>query len=72
VSVQKGLARFDGLELRKSQEVRLQQMVARARFLPDAVVIPVQATAEVSVTQALLRLLEVIVPAEAAPVPSTG
>jgi hypothetical protein len=35
-------------------------------------VIPVQATAEVSVTQALLRLLEVIVPAEAAPVPSTG
>ena len=72
VSVQKGQARFDGLELRKSQEVRLQQMVARARFLPDAVVIPVQATAEVSVTQALLRLLEVIVPAEAAPVPSTG
>jgi transcription-repair coupling factor (superfamily II helicase) len=72
VSVQKGQARFDGLELRKSQEVRLQQMVARARFLPDAVVIPVQPTADVSVTQALLRLLEVIVPAEAAPVPSTG
>ena len=72
VSVQKGHARFDGLELRKSQEVRLQQMVARARFLPGAVVIPVQATADVSVTQALLRLLEVIVPAEAAPVPSTG
>jgi transcription-repair coupling factor (superfamily II helicase) len=72
VSVQKGQARFDGLELRKSQEVRLQHMVARARFLPDAVVIPVQPTADVSVTQALLRLLEVIVPAEAAPVPSTG
>ena len=31
VSVQKGQARFDGWQLRKSQEVRLQRMVARAQ-----------------------------------------
>jgi transcription-repair coupling factor (superfamily II helicase) len=72
VSVQKGHARFDGLQLRKSQEVRLQRMVARAQILPDAVVVPVQASSGTSVTQALLKLLEVIVPAEAAPVPSPG
>jgi transcription-repair coupling factor (superfamily II helicase) len=72
VSVQKGHARFDGLQLRKSQEVRLQRMVARAQILPDAVVVPVQASGGMSVTQALLKLLEVIVPAEAAPVPSLG
>jgi transcription-repair coupling factor (superfamily II helicase) len=72
VAVQKGHARFDGLQLRKSQEVRLQRMVARAQILPDAVVVPVQASNDTSVTQALLKLLEVIVPAEAAPVPSPG
>jgi transcription-repair coupling factor (superfamily II helicase) len=72
VSVQKGKARLDGLHLLKSQEVRLQRAVARAQILPDAVVIPVQAAAGLSVTQALLKLLEVIVPAEAAPVRSSG
>jgi transcription-repair coupling factor (superfamily II helicase) len=72
VSVQKGRARLDGLQLRKSQEARLQRTVARAQILPDAVIVPVQAAAGLSVTQALLSLLEVIVPAEAAPVPSSG
>jgi hypothetical protein len=52
--------------------VRLQRAVARAQILPDAVVIPVHAAAGLSVTQALLKLLEVIVPAEPAPVRSSG
>jgi transcription-repair coupling factor (superfamily II helicase) len=64
VSVQKGNARLDGLHLLKSQEVRLQRMVARARVLPDAVVIPVTATGEVSIAQALLRLLDAIAPVD--------
>ena len=84
VSVQKGHARLDGWQLRKSQEVRLQRMVARAQVLPDAVVVPVTATGEVSITQALLRLLDTITPAgiaerrdrpcraDAAQVPSAG
>jgi transcription-repair coupling factor (superfamily II helicase) len=72
VSVQKGKARLDGLHLLKSQEVRLQRAVGRAQILPDAVVIPVHGAAGLSVTQALLKLLEVIVPAEAAPVRSSG
>jgi transcription-repair coupling factor (superfamily II helicase) len=66
VSVQKGNARLDGLHLLKSQEVRLQRMVARARVLPDAVVIPVTATGDVSIAQALLRLLDTIAPPEKA------
>ena len=36
VSVQKGLARFEGLELRKSQEARLKRIAPRATVLPDA------------------------------------
>jgi transcription-repair coupling factor (superfamily II helicase) len=63
VSVQKGLARLDGWQLLKSQEVRLQRMVARARVLPDAVVVPVTATGELSITQVLLRLIDTISPA---------
>ncbi|HEX5614000.1 MAG TPA: transcription-repair coupling factor [Acidimicrobiia bacterium] len=40
VSVQKQLVRFEGLELRKSQEVRLQQVAPRATVTADAVVVP--------------------------------
>ena len=76
VSVQKGHARLDGWELRKSQEVRLKRLVARAQVLPDAVVVPVQAAPELSITQALLRLLDEIAPPgrkrRPAPVPSAG
>ena len=82
VSVQKGHARLDGWHLLKSQEVRLQRMVARARVLPDAVVVPVTASGEVSIAQALLRLLDAITPpdadgaqtvhAQTAQVPSAG
>jgi transcription-repair coupling factor (superfamily II helicase) len=64
IAVQKGLARLDGLHLRKSQEVRLQRMVARAQILPDAVVVPAQPSPDVTITQALLRLLDTIAPAE--------
>jgi transcription-repair coupling factor (superfamily II helicase) len=72
VAVQKGVVRLDGLQLRKSQEARLQRIVARAQFLPDAVVLPMVARADASITQALLTLLGEIAPAEAAPIPSAG
>ena len=63
VSVQKGRARFDGLELRKSQEVRLQRLSPRVQVLADAVVVPVDRDrATCSLAQALLRLLAVIAP----------
>jgi transcription-repair coupling factor (superfamily II helicase) len=64
VSVQKGRARLDGWHLRKSQEVRLQRMVAGAQVLPDAVVVPIAASGEMSVAQALLLLLDTISPPE--------
>jgi transcription-repair coupling factor (superfamily II helicase) len=82
VSVQKGHARLDGWHLLKSQEARLQRMVARARVLPDAVVVPIAASGELSIAQALLRLLDTIAPTgtegvqtgipETAQVPSAG
>jgi transcription-repair coupling factor (superfamily II helicase) len=72
VSVQKGRARLDGWELRKSQEARLKQLSDKAQVLPDAVVVPVAATADVSLPQALLKLLSLIAPAESASVRSTG
>ncbi len=80
VAVQKGRARLDGWHLLKSQEVRLQRMIAGTQVLPDAVVVPVTASGDVSIAQALLRLLDAIsppaaedaqtVPAEAAQVTS--
>ena len=57
VSVQKGRARLDGWELRKSQEARLKRLSDRSQVLGDAVIVPVTATADVSLPQALLRLL---------------
>jgi transcription-repair coupling factor (superfamily II helicase) len=75
ISVQKGFARIDGWELRKSQEVRMKRMIARAQVLPGAVVVPAQASSQLTITQALLRLFDEISPAETespqeAPVPS--
>jgi transcription-repair coupling factor (superfamily II helicase) len=72
VSVQKGRARLDGWQLRKSQEVRLQRLSPRSQVLPDAVIVPIAATADVSLPQALLSLLLALTPAEAAPIRSTG
>ena len=69
VSVQKGRARLDGWELRKSQEARLQRLSSRSQVLPDAVIVPISATADVSLPQALLRLLSEI--AQASPIRST-
>src|SRR6185295_18155704 len=51
VSVQKGRARLDGWELRKSQEVRLQRLAPRAQVIGDAVIVPIAATADVSLPQ---------------------
>jgi transcription-repair coupling factor (superfamily II helicase) len=62
VAVQKGRARLDGWHLLKSQEVRLQRMIAGAQILPDAVVVPVTASGDVSIAQALLRLVDTISP----------
>jgi transcription-repair coupling factor (superfamily II helicase) len=76
VSVQKGSARLDGWHLLKSQEARLKMRVGRAQVLPDAVVVPVQPSRELTITQALLRLLAEVAPQTAsetvAPVPSAG
>ena len=46
----------DGWQLRKSQEVRLQRLSPRAQVLGDAVIVPVSATADVSLPQALLTM----------------
>jgi transcription-repair coupling factor (superfamily II helicase) len=70
VSVQKGRARLDGWELRKSQEARLKRLSDRAQVLPDAVIVPIAATKDVSLPQALLRLLSEI--AQSSPIRSTG
>src|SRR5690349_12169975 len=72
VSVQKGRARLEGWELRKSQEARLKQLSDRSQVLPGVVIVPVTATADVSLPQALLKLLALIAPAESAPVRSTA
>jgi transcription-repair coupling factor (superfamily II helicase) len=72
VSVQKGIVRLEGLQLKKSQEARLQRLVPRAQFLRDAVVLPMAARVDGSITQAILTLLGEIAPAEVAPIPSTG
>jgi len=69
VSVQKGRARFDGWELLKSQEARLKRISERTQVLPDAVIVPVSAPANVSLPQALLSLLREI--AQPAPIRST-
>ncbi|MGQ0825576.1 MAG: transcription-repair coupling factor [Actinomycetota bacterium] len=71
VSVQKNLARFEGLQLRKSQEARLRRLVPRATVLPDLVVVPLTATAPSALVAALLALLAEITPADSAPVSST-
>ena len=79
VSVQKDIARFDGWELKKSQEIRLQRFAARSKVLDGTVVVPfavgpasVGATKNggIGVVEALLQLLDAIAPFEKAPVGS--
>jgi transcription-repair coupling factor (superfamily II helicase) len=70
VSVQKNRARFEGLELRKSQEARLKRLAPRSTVLADAIVVPVTTTSAAALIEGLLALITEIAPAEAAPVPS--
>jgi hypothetical protein len=71
VSVQKGAARFEGFELRKSQEARLKHLVARATVVGDTVVVPVKGDGR-ALIEGMLRLLAEVVPVDAAPVPSAS
>ena len=71
-SVQKKQARFDGLELRKSQEARLKQIAPKARVLPDAGVVPVDSGDASKLVEGLLGLLALIAPEQTAPVPSAS
>ncbi len=73
VSVQRDVARFEGWELKKSQEIRLQRFSARAKVIDRTVVVPFAvraATAGGGVTELLLELLGEIAPLETAPVAS--
>jgi transcription-repair coupling factor (superfamily II helicase) len=71
VSVQKGIARFEGLELLKSQEIRLKRLAPRASAREGHVVVPLAGNRELSggpsVVTGLLMLL-----AQIAPVASTA
>ena len=72
VSVQKNRARFEGLELRKSQEARLKRLAPRSTVLADAIVVPVTTTSATALIEGLLALITEIAPPEAAPVPSAS
>jgi transcription-repair coupling factor (superfamily II helicase) len=72
ISVQKQLARFDGVELRKSQEARLKRVAPRSTVLPDAVVVPIHAKSGAALVEGLLALIAAIAPREVAPVPSAS
>jgi hypothetical protein len=73
VSVQKGLVRFEGLELRKSQEIRLKRLVPKASVRDGNVVVPLAGNRELSaapsIVHALLTLIDEIAPTET-PVPA--
>ena len=56
VSVQKRLARFDGVELRKSQEARLKRIAPRSTVLTDAIVVPVESKDGSALLEGLLAL----------------
>jgi transcription-repair coupling factor (superfamily II helicase) len=71
VSVQKGVARLDGWQLRKSQEARLKRLAPRANVVPDAVVVPVKGAGETLVT-GLLAVIGEIAPPDLAPIPSAS
>jgi transcription-repair coupling factor (superfamily II helicase) len=65
VSVQKHLVRFEGMELRKSQEIRLKRLVPRASARDGNVVVPLAGQRDLqgsSVVTGLLTLLQEIAP----------
>jgi hypothetical protein len=68
VSVQKGTARIEGLELKESQKVRLRRLAPRAVAKPDgevAIPVPGPAAGTPDVLVELLRELVPIKPIEA-------
>jgi transcription-repair coupling factor (superfamily II helicase) len=63
VSVQKGTARIEGLELKESQKVRLRRLAPRAVAKPDGeVAIPLPGTPVPEIPDALVALLRELVP----------
>src|SRR5262249_30989180 len=48
ISVQKNLARFEGLVLRKSQEIRLKRLVPKSSVHEDHVVVPLAGNRDLS------------------------
>jgi hypothetical protein len=66
VSVQKQLVRFEGLELRKSQEIRLKRIAPKASARDGHVVVPLAGNKELtggpSMVTGLLMLLSEIAP----------
>jgi transcription-repair coupling factor (superfamily II helicase) len=81
VSLQRGRARFTGLDLRKSQEVRLKRLAPGATVVDGVVTVPFAgagpkpgggAAPDRSVAAALRSVLAEIAPVERAPVASTS
>jgi transcription-repair coupling factor (superfamily II helicase) len=73
VSLQHGRARFTGLELRKSQEVRLQRFAPGSSVLDGAVTVPFAGAGKHgSIAEALRFVLAQIAPVDRAPVASTS
>ena len=71
VSLQRGRARFTGLELRKSQEVRLKQLAPGATVVDGVVTVPFAgAGARASIAEALRLVLTQIAPVDRAPIAS--
>ena len=72
VSLQRGRARFSGLELRRSQEVRLRRLAPGATAHDGIVTVPFAgASADHSIPESLRIVLAEIAPLETAPVAST-
>jgi transcription-repair coupling factor (superfamily II helicase) len=71
VTVQKGLVRLAGVELKESQKVRLRRLAAKAVVKEHELILPLDAPPAEAASW-LLGLLQELIPAEAAaPVPST-
>jgi hypothetical protein len=73
VSVQRGIVRIHGVELRESQKIRVRRLVPGAVAKPDGeLAIPVRGDGA-AVPAALVQLLEELIPAEeAAPLASAA
>jgi transcription-repair coupling factor (superfamily II helicase) len=73
VSLQRGRARFTGLELRKSQEVRLQRFAPGSAVVDGAVTVPFAGPGKHgSIAAALRFVLAEIDPVDQAPIASTS